>query len=300
MRYRYMAIVLKLFLLLCALESAQSQGSITLDHVEGAVDGNKILGGRKAIAYLRFTNNSPEAVDAAVNAFRVYSPDSAQWTPKRTIIVYPDFEDTIYYGMWIDPVESPLSWCCAGSANSMFSQSWVFTRSDDDGNPDTPHVYGEGSDSVIFFGDYGGFGYPGVPVGLSEIAWAVEIALVRASDTGKTLCLDSVQYLGEPDGNGWVWYNSSGQISPEWDGPHCFTITDKCCWGMRGNINLDWKDTIDISDLTSLVGWMFKSGSAPPCMLEADVDGNSDHDIADVTHLVGYMFKGGSEPAGCP
>jgi hypothetical protein len=69
---------------------------------------------------------------------------------------------------------------------------------------------------------------------------------------------------------------------------------------MRGNVNRDWQDQIDISDLTALVGWMFKSGSAPPCMLEADVDGNSSHDIADVTYLVGYMFKSGPEPAGCP
>ena len=61
----------------------------------------------------------------------------------------------------------------------------------------------------------------------------------------------------------------------------------------------DWKDTIDISDLTSLVAWMFRSGITPPCMLEADINADSVYDILDLTSLVAYMFKSGPAPASC-
>ena len=104
-----------------------------------------------------------------------------------------------------------------------------------------------------------------------------------------------------PEQDSWHWYLPAPEsfIDPDWSGRLCFQIVS-CCQGLRGNINLDLQGDIDISDLTALVGWMFKSGSAPPCMLEADVDGNGEHDVADVTYLVGYMFKSGPEPAACP
>jgi hypothetical protein len=74
----------------------------------------------------------------------------------------------------------------------------------------------------------------------------------------------------------------------------------ECCQGIRGNINLDLEDNIDVSDLTYLVSYMFKGGQEPPSMLEADVNGSTGApDIADLTYLVNYMFKNGSEPASC-
>jgi hypothetical protein len=45
---------------------------------------------------------------------------------------------------------------------------------------------------------------------------------------------------------------------------------------------------------------MFKGGTVPPCPNEADVNGDTSTDIADLTSLVAFMFKSGSNPAICP
>jgi hypothetical protein len=78
------------------------------------------------------------------------------------------------------------------------------------------------------------------------------------------------------------------------------SLFEPCCNAIRGNINDDPAQTIDISDLTFLVGYMFKSGPEPPCVEEGNVNGQGDIDISDLTYLVGYMFKSGPEPALCP
>ena len=76
-----------------------------------------------------------------------------------------------------------------------------------------------------------------------------------------------------------------------------------CCMGaIRGNVDYDPGDVIDISDLVYLVDFMFNSGPVPPCCEESDIDGSggSTIDIADLVHLVDYMFTGGPPPEACP
>lgn len=72
-----------------------------------------------------------------------------------------------------------------------------------------------------------------------------------------------------------------------------------CCVGIRGNVDGDPQDIIDISDLTYLTDYMFGGGTAPPCMEEADVDDSGGIDIADLVHLVNYIFCGGVAPSNC-
>lgn len=74
----------------------------------------------------------------------------------------------------------------------------------------------------------------------------------------------------------------------------------KCCTGMRGNVNDDVAESIDISDVTFLVTYMFREGAAPPCPEEADIDGVDGIDVADLAALIGYMFKSGPPPDMCP
>jgi M6 family metalloprotease-like protein len=88
------------------------------------------------------------------------------------------------------------------------------------------------------------------------------------------------------DGEAWIGANLLGSCS--------------CCNGIRGNINGDTLEDIDISDLTALVNFMFKSGPEPPCIEEADVNGDLSQNIADLTYLVAYMFKNGPDPTACP
>ncbi len=65
-----------------------------------------------------------------------------------------------------------------------------------------------------------------------------------------------------------------------------------------GDVNGDGAGP-DISDLTYLVNFMFKSGPTPPIIENANVDGIGTINIADVTYLVNFMFKGGPIPL-CP
>ena len=81
-----------------------------------------------------------------------------------------------------------------------------------------------------------------------------------------------------------------------------------CCVGIRGNVDGDVGDNIDISDLVYLVDYMFTGGPAPTCWEEANVDGSGDGppdgsediDISDLVYLVDYMFNGGPAPVACP
>ena len=77
---------------------------------------------------------------------------------------------------------------------------------------------------------------------------------------------------------------------------------DFCCTDIRGNIDNDPLDVIDISDLVYLVDFMFTGGLEPTCLEEANVDGDSEKliDISDLVALVDYMFTNGQAPAICP
>ena len=73
-----------------------------------------------------------------------------------------------------------------------------------------------------------------------------------------------------------------------------------CCVGLRGNVNNDPGDNIDISDLVYLVDFMFTSGPVPSCLEEADINGASPIDISDLVAIVDFMFTGGPAPVSCP
>ncbi len=73
-----------------------------------------------------------------------------------------------------------------------------------------------------------------------------------------------------------------------------------CCSGIRGNVNGDPGDAVNVADVTYLVYYLFKSGPEPPCFEEGDVNGNGSINVADVTYLVYYLFKSGPPPTACP
>ncbi|MFH1372532.1 MAG: SBBP repeat-containing protein [bacterium] len=76
-----------------------------------------------------------------------------------------------------------------------------------------------------------------------------------------------------------------------------------CCLDpIRGNVDGDGFEAIDVGDLTYLVSYLFMSGYPPPCFEEGNVDGDSleSIDVGDLTFLVAYLFQGGSAPPSCP
>lgn len=74
-----------------------------------------------------------------------------------------------------------------------------------------------------------------------------------------------------------------------------------CCVGIRGNVNSDAEEAINIADLTYLVAYLFSGGTEPGCPNESDVNGDdAGPNIADLTAMVAYLFGGGEEPPACP
>ncbi len=73
-----------------------------------------------------------------------------------------------------------------------------------------------------------------------------------------------------------------------------------CCEGIRGNVDNDPADEVNVVDITYLVDYMFRGGPFPECGDEADVDGLGAINVADLTLLVDYIFKGGAAPPPCP
>jgi len=73
-----------------------------------------------------------------------------------------------------------------------------------------------------------------------------------------------------------------------------------CCIGMRGNVDGDPSDQVNIADLTYLVDYLFRGGQPPPCPEEGDVNGDGNTNVADLTYLVDYLFRGGPQPPPCP
>ena len=72
-----------------------------------------------------------------------------------------------------------------------------------------------------------------------------------------------------------------------------------CVPPMRGNVDYDSLDQIDISDLVYLVDYMFNQGPAAPCFEEADMNCDGSIDISDLVYLVDYMFNQGPPPCRC-
>ena len=76
--------------------------------------------------------------------------------------------------------------------------------------------------------------------------------------------------------------------------------TSGCCVNLRGNVNGDPADAVNVVDVTFLVKNLFTGGASPPCKEEADVVANNSVNIVDVTFLVRYLFAGGASPPPCP
>ncbi|MEW5923696.1 MAG: dockerin type I repeat-containing protein [Candidatus Zixiibacteriota bacterium] len=66
------------------------------------------------------------------------------------------------------------------------------------------------------------------------------------------------------------------------------------CCNVAGDANNN--DAVNILDVTFIISYLYKGGSAPVCSDKADANGNNVINILDVTFLITYLYKGGSAP----
>ena len=99
--------------------------------------------------------------------------------------------------------------------------------------------------------------------------------------------------------NNWFTSKNLPTLLADNDANGLVDACEGCCVGMRGNIDNDPADAVDIGDLVYLVEYSFSGGPAPACEAEADVNGDTAVDIGDLVYMVEYSFSGGPSPVSC-
>lgn len=135
-----------------------------------------------------------------------------------------------------------------------------------------------------------------------------DIHTVMVFDTGLTIAPDDtltyyVMLVTMQNGSLYD-YRDVVDSGKQWYCDHLRSEPCNCCEGIRGNWDGDWQEAINIVDLTYAVAYLFGGGSAPPCLVEGDVNANGTIEapivnIVDLTYLVNYLFGGGSPPYNC-
>ena len=83
-------------------------------------------------------------------------------------------------------------------------------------------------------------------------------------------------------------------------------VVGGCCTGIRGNVNNDPDDKVNISDVGYLLSFLFgtPTGPGPVCWEEGNANGDPDEkvNVSDVGYLLAFLFgtPTGPEPKPCP
>jgi hypothetical protein len=98
--------------------------------------------------------------------------------------------------------------------------------------------------------------------------------------------------LGEDSVFYWRYRSFEAGGWSDWSHEFAVLATANCCQDVTGNVNCDPQETVDISDLTTLVNYLFVTFDALCCPEEANTDGdiNGKVDISDLTKLVNTLF----------
>ncbi|HOP06746.1 MAG TPA: thrombospondin type 3 repeat-containing protein [candidate division Zixibacteria bacterium] len=183
---RPIAVALLLTLVIC-VGTGRTQ-SISLDHVDGLYAVDTVFVDSILTFYIRMSAGESNYL-GITNGFRVYSNDGAQWNATAA-----DTTGTL--------------------GGAQFDLAWVISFFSCDGQEaDTIGIGGAVMSNPV-----------GMPSGFDDITHTIRIGPIDDSYHGKTICLDSCYYR---TGGFWKWSISSGNdVSPAWDGPHCFDIMD--------------------------------------------------------------------------
>jgi hypothetical protein len=90
-----------------------------------------------------------------------------------------------------------------------------------------------------------------------------------------------------------------GEYKGDWT--DCDPNPCSCCKGIRGNVNGDPNESVNVADVTYMVCYLKLFPGCPLlCFEETDVNGSGSINVADVTYLVAYLKGLGPAPPACP
>jgi hypothetical protein len=138
----------------------------------------------------------------------------------------------------------------------------------------------------------------GVP-GCMEWSLTEDIAWLFPSKTGGT-ATDFVSLLVDPTGLTLGQYVDTVDFLGvgATNSPKHYPVTLKI-WRYNGDIN--WSGTINLTDLTLLVLYLFQGGNPPqPTVIVGDLTCDGLVNLSDVTYMVSFLFNGGPFPCGNP
>lgn len=121
--------------------------------------------------------------------------------------------------------------------------------------------------------------------------FTIAVDPIPIEDIGSSLVIDSSTFghLGH-----WEWYvDGLTPVIPSWGGPYAYTV------GEPGYLagDVDDNGSVNISDITAMVDYLFRNGPEPPIMEACDANGDcSMPNVADLTYIVDYLFKQGDSP----
>jgi hypothetical protein len=77
-------------------------------------------------------------------------------------------------------------------------------------------------------------------------------------------------------------------------------VINACCVDLRGNVDADLEEKINVSDVVYLIDVLFRGGDVL-CEAETNVDGDPGDSInvTDLTYLIDFVFRGGPPPPPC-
>ncbi len=169
--------------------SPNSGGVISLDHMDSKISPGVITAGDSITYtfYLRYTNNTGNAILDISNGFRIYSPNGAQWGTTLADTTGALNLTHFNLGVWAQPFNAD----------------------------------GSGADTV---GILGSAISPGMPDGFDDVAFTITIGPISPAHVGKTICLDSCFY---GSAGSWKWQvDGLSHFAPDWGGQYCFIIEE--------------------------------------------------------------------------
>jgi len=126
--------------------------------------------------------------------------------------------------------------------------------------------------------------------GTGEIIWTDKNN--DLDGTGLTMSADGLIF-GAPLAIGTIQFAAKAEDITGSTDEQGLTIEVVAAW-ICGDV--DGSEAVNLLDVTYLINFLYKNGSAPIVEQAADVDNSGDVNILDVTHLINFLYKGGTEP----